>query len=177
MELKEFLNPNSTLTPGVAGAMTMIITNTLASQFAALVAWVPEIGLLISFLFGLMVMAAAAAVPFWQRSVYYILNSLIIFTVAVGSNTLGVAATKGGTSSSAGLSAAYAQPRTEDRDSQRGWCCLNERVNQSSWQECNKWGGQFFSTKEEAEELCFSTARPSPPPEPRGSKGFFRPWF
>lgn len=177
MELKEFLNPNSTLTPGVAGAMTMMITNTLASQFEVLAAWVPEMGLLVSFLFGLVVMAAATAIPFWQRSVYYVLNSLVIFTVAVGSNTLGVAATKGGASGSAGISAAYAQPRMEPRDSQRGWCCLNERVNQSSWQECNKWGGRFFSIKEEAEGFCFSIAPPPSSPEPRESKGFFRPWF
>jgi hypothetical protein len=39
----------------------------------------------------------------------YKLNSLVIFTVTVGSNTLGVATTKGGASGSAGISAAYAQ--------------------------------------------------------------------
>jgi hypothetical protein len=30
---KEFLNPNSMLTPGFAGGMTMGITNTIATQF------------------------------------------------------------------------------------------------------------------------------------------------
>jgi len=32
----EFLNPNSMITPGAAGAITMVITNTLCQQFAQL---------------------------------------------------------------------------------------------------------------------------------------------
>lgn len=43
VESKDLLNPNSTLTPGVAGAMTMMISNTLASQFDVLA----KIGLLV----------------------------------------------------------------------------------------------------------------------------------
>ncbi len=37
----DFLNPNSMITPGAAGAFTMVITNTLCQQFAQLPATGP----------------------------------------------------------------------------------------------------------------------------------------
>lgn len=174
MEIKEFLNPNSMLTPGVTGSTTMMITNALTRQFEILAGLNSEVGLLVSFLFGLLIMAAATALSFWQRGTYYILNSLIIFTVALGTNSVGVAATEGSASSFIVASVAHAQTRP---DNQKGWCCLNERVNPSSEQECDKWGGRFFSTKEEAGRFCSSTAPPEASPESREHKGFFKPWF
>jgi len=177
---QEFLNPNSMLTPGVAGAVTMAITNTFAAQFKLIEPWPAAVALTVSFLLGLLVMAAKA-MPYWQRFIYYVLNSLIVFTVAVGSNTLGQA---GGASpaggekvsyiellrplASAGIPAAHAQS-----PSRNGWCCLNNKVNASSEEECNKWGGRFFSTQEEAQQACRSEASK----KQEKDRHFFRPWF
>ncbi|MFZ0254540.1 MAG: hypothetical protein WAN46_02580 [Gammaproteobacteria bacterium] len=86
----EFFRSKSMLTPGVAGATAMMITGTLVSQFE-----LPGhiTGLLVSFLLGLVVWADKS-VPMIQRIVFYIINSLIIFTVAIGMNETGVAMTK-----------------------------------------------------------------------------------
>jgi len=82
----EFLNPNSMITPGAAGAFTMVITNTLCQQFAELP--LNFTGLAVSFLFGAVVFGYGASLP--ARAMYYVINSLIIFVVAVGSSTVGV---------------------------------------------------------------------------------------
>lgn len=87
--LDEFLNPKSMVTPGIAGAMTTLLTATLANQFSVPSNWT---ALIISFAFGLLV--ALGALPWWQRAIFYVVNSLIIFSVAVGANTAGVAATR-----------------------------------------------------------------------------------
>jgi hypothetical protein len=81
----EFLNPNSMITPGAAGAFTMVITNTLCQQFAELP--LNFTGLAVSFLFGAVVFGYGASLP--ARAMYYAINSLIIFVVAVGSNAVG----------------------------------------------------------------------------------------
>jgi hypothetical protein len=82
----EFLNPNSMITPGAAGAFTMVITNTLCQQFALLPPnWT---GLLVSFMFGAVVFGYAAGLL--TRLMYFVINSLIIFVVAHGSNAIGV---------------------------------------------------------------------------------------
>lgn len=82
----DFLNPKSMLTPGLAGSMTMVITNALVTQFGASPAYT---ALIISALFGIVVFAATAA-ALWLRGVLYVLNSLLIFSVALGANQLGV---------------------------------------------------------------------------------------
>lgn len=87
---EDFLDPKSMLTPGVAGSLTVLITGTLASQFGLPGNWT---GLILSFLFGLMVWANTA-MPLVQRAIFYVLNSLVIFSVAIGINEAGVAATK-----------------------------------------------------------------------------------
>lgn len=72
------------LTPGVAGALTMMITNTLAVNFDAPRAWT---GLGLSFVFGLLVLISNKSLLL--KLVFYILNSLVIFCVAMGTNSLG----------------------------------------------------------------------------------------
>ena len=86
--IQDFLNPNSMLTPGMAGGMTMLITNALCQHFP-----LPNdlTGLGLSFLFGLLVFVATG--PMWQRSVYYLLNSLVIFCVAAGASGFGASVT------------------------------------------------------------------------------------
>jgi hypothetical protein len=83
--LSDFLNPNSMITPGAAGAFTMMITNTLCQQFTEL--HLGFTGLVVSFLFGAVVFGAGVSIP--ARMMYYLINSLIIFTVAMGSNAIG----------------------------------------------------------------------------------------
>lgn len=177
---KEFLNPNAMLTPGVAGAVTMMISNTFAAQFDLAAPWPAVVALAVSFSVGLLVIANAT-IPYWQRFFYYVLNSFIIFTVATGSNTLGRATDFASANhqqnsyieqliplAAVSVPAAYAQP-----SSPNGWCCLNHRVNSSSQEECEKWGGQFSSAQEEAEQACKLAATD----KQKGNKSFFRPWF
>ena len=90
-EIKEFLNPKSMLTPGLAGGITMMITNSLWVQFALPQKWT---ALLVSFLFGAIVFSVKS-VPIWQRPIFYLLNSLIIFSMGVGVNTMGYTVASG----------------------------------------------------------------------------------
>jgi hypothetical protein len=83
----EFLNPKSMLTPGLAGAMTMAITNALCSNFALPR---PIIALTLSVLLALLTVGAAT-MPIWQKGLFTIFNSLFIFAMAVGTSTLGAA--------------------------------------------------------------------------------------
>lgn len=89
--LDDFLNPKSMLTPGVAGTLTMMITNVLSSQFGLQPNWT---GLAISFLVGLVVFRSFTFAGMHWGSLFYILNSLVIFSVAVGTNQGGVTAAK-----------------------------------------------------------------------------------
>ena len=86
--MKQFLNSKSMLTPGIAGALTMLITNALMQQFELPARWV---ALALSFLLGTLVFSDKTATV-WQRAILYVLNSLIIFSMAAGSNTAGRAA-------------------------------------------------------------------------------------
>lgn len=81
----QFVNPQSMITPGIAGTATMVLTNTLCQQFAGLPANWTALGM--SFLFGTVVFAATSSLLL--RGVYYLINSLFIFVMAHGSNTLG----------------------------------------------------------------------------------------
>ncbi|NPU14978.1 hypothetical protein HL666_29810 [Bradyrhizobium sp. 83002] len=85
--LSDFLTPEAMLTPGVAGSLTMMITNALTVNFAMPRAWV---GLGLSFVFGLLVLATTRNLL--QKTVFYVLNSLVIFCVAAGANGIGAGA-------------------------------------------------------------------------------------
>ncbi len=86
--MDEYLNSKSMLAPGVAGATTTMITGTLASQFGFPGNYM---ALVVSFLLGLIVFSDKT-IPMLQRLLFYLANSMIIFTVAVGLNTAGAAA-------------------------------------------------------------------------------------
>jgi len=85
--MTDFLNPKSMVTPGMAGALVMFLSNAICFQFPEMAPrWT---ALLLSFALGGIVIAAAKlqrlpAAGFW------LINSLIIFAVAAGS--AGVAA-------------------------------------------------------------------------------------
>lgn len=85
-EVNDFLNPNSMLTPGIAGSITMMIANTLWINFGL---DPKETALIICLLLGLLVLAELK-VPLWQKPIYYIINVLVIFSVSVGANVVGV---------------------------------------------------------------------------------------
>ncbi len=85
MKSPDFLNPSSMITPGVAGGIVMLITNSLINQFDLSG---PKVALGLSFLVGALVFLAKT-VPFWQRLIYYVINSLIIFAMATGTAFVG----------------------------------------------------------------------------------------
>lgn len=82
--LDSFLTPEAMLTPGAAGALTMMITNSLGVSFS-----IPRAltALILSFVFGLLVLVADKSVV--VKAIFYVLNSLVIFCVANGANGLG----------------------------------------------------------------------------------------
>jgi hypothetical protein len=170
---KEFLNPSSMLTPGLAGGMTMAITNVLSGQFGIAPGGTAYAGLGLSFLFGLLVWVNED-VPRVKKAVYYVLNSLVIFVVAVGSNTVGLASAKPeprnaaiAVSGGMFISSAVAQPA-------QGWCCIGTSVAATSVDECRQRSGKFFSTEAAAKQSC------EPPKQTKeGDKTgpFFRPWI
>lgn len=86
--MKEFLNSKSMLTPGAAGALVMLITSTLSSQFDLPPKWT---ALAVSALLGLLIVWGDTTLSIPQRGLLFILNSLIVFSVAVGTNTVAVA--------------------------------------------------------------------------------------
>ena len=84
--MDQFLNPKSMITPGVAGGLAMLLSNTLCFTF-------PEIGfryvvLTLSFLLGFVAVVALQA-HIGERALYWVVNSLIIFSMGVGTSNIG----------------------------------------------------------------------------------------
>lgn len=78
----DFLSPTGSLTPAAAGAIVLLITNTLGAAFSlprALTA------LVLSAIIGALIVAKFRA-TFLTRLGYWIVNSLTIFAVALGAN-------------------------------------------------------------------------------------------
>lgn len=86
VKLEKFLTPEAMLTPGIAGSTVMAITNVLAPTFAWPQAW---IALGLSFTVGLLLLRAEQGLL--PKVVFYVLNSLVVFTVAFGTNSTGLA--------------------------------------------------------------------------------------
>jgi hypothetical protein len=81
-EMKDFLNPASILTPGIAGGLTASISFPLTFQFHLPFKWV---ALVVSFIIGLLIVISfKEKIPKLLRTLYCVLNSLIIFSVSVG---------------------------------------------------------------------------------------------
>ncbi len=83
--MNEFLNPKSMATPGAAGALMMLIANALCSNF-------PEfpfryVALILSFVIGAIVFSAST-MKVWERGAYWVVNSLIIFSMGVGATNI-----------------------------------------------------------------------------------------
>jgi hypothetical protein len=136
-QLSRFLTPESMLTPGAAGGVTTLISNTLYSSFGLPPA---HVGLLLSFVLGLLVLVAPRV--WWERMIYYVLNSLIIFCVAFGAGRLAPPPASPGGKTSVGwllLSPSYAQG-TAPTEQATG----TQTSQESPWQ--NPFGGpnSFF---------------------------------
>ena len=77
-----FLNPASTLTPGIAGGLTTTIALAVATQFGVKFNWV---ALFVSLLLGAMVaLAYPQKIAPILRSLFVVLNALVIFSFSVG---------------------------------------------------------------------------------------------
>ncbi len=99
----EFLNPKSMLTPGAAGAIIMLISNSLWVTFGFPSNWS---ALLFSFLFAIMVVGHYVA-PFWHKALLMVFNTLIVFSLGVGTMSMGSAAFWPGGPSTSASSAAH----------------------------------------------------------------------
>jgi hypothetical protein len=104
--LDQFLTPEAMLTPGIAGATAMMITNALGTNFAMSRSWT---ALILSFTFGLL--SIVASKPIYTKLLFYILNSLVIFCVASGANNLGQKA-----QAASLVNKAFAQVSTSEQD-------------------------------------------------------------
>jgi hypothetical protein len=108
--MSNFLQPESLVTPGLAGGLTMTITNTLCGIFALPVAIVPWLGLAISALFAITVLVSMT--PVWKRMIFWVLNTLVVFCIAMGSGNIAYQASQAKPAQRAWLSlvsTAYAQ--------------------------------------------------------------------
>ncbi len=85
--MKEFLNTKSNLTPGILGGLCMLLSNTIIRAFS-IQSLAPYVVLVLSFLLGTTVFTDKK-ITFFQKCSFYVLNSLIVFSVALGTNTLG----------------------------------------------------------------------------------------
>src|SRR5260221_12086664 len=100
--MNEFLNPKSMVTPGVAGSVVMFLSNAVCFQFPEIAPRWAALGL--SFLLALCVMVAAKQ-KLLPGAGFLVVNSLIIFSGAVGS--AGVAAQAGRQTAKGAASAMY----------------------------------------------------------------------
>jgi hypothetical protein len=86
--MQDFINSKSMATPGLAGGMIMLIANSINLQF--------ELGhstkwlvLGLSFLVGLVIIADNSLTSKPAKAALYVFNSLIIFCMATGTNSIG----------------------------------------------------------------------------------------
>jgi hypothetical protein len=174
---KEFLNPNSMLTPGLAGGLTMGITNTVAGQFSLAAPWPSVLALGVSFLVGLIALSDKE-LSVLRRTVLYVLNSLVIFVVATGSNELGMSASagtpQGGNHAQAPAGSSLFPSATAQPQPAQGWCCAGDHVVVSSEEECRRFNGRFFRDEQTARKSCVKPTQVQPT-QPKD--GFFRPWM
>jgi hypothetical protein len=90
--MNEFLNPKSMLTPGAAGSLMMLLANTLCAVFPELAFRYVAISL--SFVIGLAILVSAN-MKLAERATYWVINSLVIFAVGVGTSNIAANAAAG----------------------------------------------------------------------------------
>lgn len=84
--MNEFLNPKSMATPGAAGGVTMFIANAVSNNFPEIPFRYTCLGL--SLLIGL-VIHISSELDLPSRAGFFVINSLIIFAMGVGTSNIG----------------------------------------------------------------------------------------
>ena len=85
-QITDLIDPQSSITPGIAGSIIMGITNALNCSFNIPQKWC---ALALSLVFGLL-MVGKSSIPKWQKPIYILINAMIIFVAALGINTVGM---------------------------------------------------------------------------------------
>jgi hypothetical protein len=174
-DMEKFLTPESMLTPGLAGGMTMGITNALAFQFGLIAPGPALIALTLSFLFGLCVFVSSKKSARVVKLLFWVINSLVIFTVAAGSNALGMVATTAQPNQLASrvvemlVATAHAQ--------EMKWCCVSGSVVLVSERACEHNKGQVAQSRAQAHQMCTPPAAAKQEDKPADKPPFFRPWI
>lgn len=174
-DMEKFLTPESMLTPGLAGGMTMGITNALAFQFGLIAPGPAFIALTLSFLFGLCVFVSSRKSARAVKLLFWVINSLVIFTVAAGSNALGMVVPTVPPKQLASravemlVATAHAQ--------EMKWCCVNGSVVLLSAHACAKNKGQVAESRAQAHQICTPARSAKPEDKPADRPQFFRPWI
>ena len=130
--MTDFLNPKSMVTPGMAGALVMFLSNAICLQF-------PEIAprwaaLVLSFALGAMVIAAAN-LPRLPAAGFWLINSLIIFAVAAGSAGVAAKATAPAATTASAAIANGSRQRCRDQASSAGGATSTGRGESRSGQQ------------------------------------------
>lgn len=189
--IDDFLKPESMLTPGVAGAVATLITNTFALQFSLAAPAPAWLALALCTVMGFCTVADYKA--HWGRKLIYgSLNALIIFCMAMGSNSVGGSAA-GSLQRNSSLYG-NAEPAPSERSPSivdalipsahaqtnppTVWCCANRQVARLPPAECEARRGRVATSEAAAREVCVAgnDAGRNPSREP-SRDGFFRPWL
>jgi hypothetical protein len=174
-DIEKFLTPESMLTPGLAGGMTMGITNALAFQFELIAPGPALIALGLSFLFGLCVFVSAKKSARVVKLLFWVINSMVIFTVAAGSNALGMVVPTVPPKQLASrtvemlVATAHAQ--------EMKWCCVSGSVVLVSEHACAQNKGQVAESQAQAKQICTPPVAAKPQDKPADKPPFFRPWI
>jgi hypothetical protein len=177
-DMEKFLTPESMLTPGLAGGMTMGITNALAFQFGLIAPGPAVIALVLSFLFGLCVFVSSQKSARVVKLLFWVINSLVIFTVAAGSNALGTAATTAQTAPAHQLASRLVEMLVATAHAQEmKWCCVNGSVVLVSAYACAQNKGQVAQSRAQANQMCTPPASAKPEDKSADKPPFFRPWI
>ncbi len=166
---QDFLTPEGMLTPGVAGSLTMMIANALAVNFTAPRAWT---GLALSFVFGLLVLASTKTVLL--KAVYYVLNSLVIFCVAVGANGFALQSAPPTTAFFSLTTSAYAQAPPKPAPTLE--YCSNLAAAIAAAQKEGASNEKIVELVRPCENLSQNIQKGTAPQSPAQEKKFFAPW-
>ena len=178
-DMDKFLTPESMLTPGLAGGITMGITNALAFQFALDAPTPAAIALVLSFVFGTCVFLSGKTGRRAVKLLFWLINSLVIFTVAAGSNAIGTGVTAGQSQAALrGTAQATIEALLPSAQAQTAsaWCCLEGSVIQLDTAQCVRQHGTTADSQSRAQQAC-NAARAQAAAPPPHKRTFFKPWI
>lgn len=175
-DMDKFLTPESMLTPGLAGGITMGITNALAFQFALDAPTPAAIALVLSFVFGTCVFLSAKAGRRAFKLLFWVINSLVIFTVAAGSNAIGTGVSQGHPELRGTAQATIEALLPSAQAQTPAWCCLEGSVRPLDAAQCVRQHGTAAETQSRAQQACSAARADTAAPRPQ-RRSFFKPWI